>query len=48
MYVESSTLLLADVLENFQNTCLEIFELDTAQFIIAPGLALQAAFKKPT
>ena len=30
LYVQSNTLLLADVFENFQNMCLEIYELDPA------------------
>ena len=45
-YVQSDTLLLADVFENFRNTCLEIYELDSARFLTAPGLAWQAALKK--
>ena len=45
LYVQSDTLLLADVFENFGNMCLEIFELDTAKFPSAPGLAWQAALK---
>ena len=46
MYVQSETLLLADVFENFRNTCLKIYELDPAKFLSAPGLAWQAALKK--
>ena len=46
MYVQSDTLLLADVFENFRNMCLEIYELDPAIFLSAPGLAWQAALKK--
>ena len=46
MYVRSDTLLLADVFENFRNTCLKIYELDPAKFLLAPGLAWQAALKK--
>ena len=46
LFVQGNTLLLADVFENFQNTCLEIHELDPARFLIAPGLAWQAALKK--
>ena len=46
MYVQSNALLLADVFENFRNICLEIYELDPAKFLSAPGLAWQAAFKK--
>ena len=46
MYVQSDTLLLADVFENFRNMCLEIYELDPAKFLSAPGLAWQALLKK--
>ena len=37
--VQSNTLLLADVFEVFQSLCLEIYELDPARFLTAPGLA---------
>ena len=40
------TLLLADVFENFRNKCIEIYELDPAHFLSAPGLAWQACLKK--
>ena len=46
LYVESDTLLLADVFENFRNKFIEIYELDPAQFLCAPGLAWQAWLKK--
>ena len=46
MYVESETLLLADVFENFINMCLEIYELDPAKILSAPVLAWQVALKK--
>ena len=46
LYVQSDTLLLADVSENFRNMRLEIYELDPAKFLSAPGLAWQAALKK--
>ena len=39
VYVQSDTLLLADVFENFRNMCLEIYEPDPAKFLSAPGLA---------
>ena len=39
LYVQSDTLLLADVFENFRNMCIEIFELDPAHFLSASGLA---------
>ena len=45
MYVQSDLLLLADVFEKFRNMCLEIYELNPASFLIAPGLAWQAVFK---
>ena len=46
LFVQSDTLLLADVFENFRNLFLEIHELDSARFLTAPGLALQAVLKK--
>ena len=46
MHVQSDTLLLADVSENFRNKCAEIYELDPAHFLSAPGLAWQACLKK--
>ena len=46
LYVQSDTLLLADVFENFRDKCIEIYELDPAHFLSAPGLAWQACFKK--
>ena len=39
LYVQSHTLLPPDVFENFRNKCIEIYELDPAQFLSAPGLA---------
>ena len=46
LYVQSDTLLLADVFENFRNMCLEIYELDPVCFVSVPGLAWQAYLKK--
>ena len=46
LYVQSDTLLLADVFENFRNMCIKIYELDPAHFLSAPGLAWQACLKK--
>ena len=37
LYVQGNTLLLADVIEKFQNICLELYELDPAKFLLAPG-----------
>ena len=46
LYVQSDTLLLADVFENFRNKCIEIYELDPANLLSALGLAWQACLKK--
>ena len=46
LYVQSNTLLLAAVFENFRNMCMKIYELDPAEFLSAPGLTWQAALKK--
>ena len=46
LYVQSDTLLLADVFENFRNTCIKVYELDPAHFLSLPGLAWQACLKK--
>ena len=45
LYVQSDTLLLADVLENFRNMCLKIYELDPVKFLSNSGLAWEAALK---
>ena len=46
MYVQSNTLLLADVFWNFRNMCLKIYELDPVKFLSALTLACQAALKR--
>ena len=45
-YVQSNTLLLADVFEQFRNMCIKIYELDPAKFLSTPRLARQAALEK--
>ena len=44
--MQSDTLLLADVFENFRNMCIEVYELDPDYFLSLPGLAWQACLKK--
>ena len=46
LYVQSDTLLLADVLENFRDICLKEYELDPAHFLSLPGLAWEACLKR--
>ena len=46
LYVQSDTLLLADVFENFRNMCIKVYELDPAHFLSLLGLAWQACLKK--
>ena len=38
LYVQSDTILLVDVFENFRNMCIKVYELDPANFLTAPGL----------
>ena len=44
--MQSDTLLLADVFENFRDMYLKEYELDPAHFLLLPGLARQACLKK--
>ena len=46
LYVQSDTLLFADVFENFRSKCIEIYELDPAHLLFAPGLAWQGCLNK--
>ena len=46
LYVQSNILLLADVFENFRKKCIEIYELEPAYSLSAPGLTWQACLKK--
>ena len=46
LHVQSDTLLLADVFENFRNMCIRVYELDCAHFLSAQGLAWQSCLKK--
>ena len=46
LYVQSDTLLLADLFNNFRDMCIKEYELDPAHFLSLPGLAWQACLKK--
>ena len=46
LYVQTDTLLLADVYEKFRDKCIEIYGLDPSYFLSTPGLAWQACLKK--
>ena len=46
LYLQSDTLLLADVFGNFRNKCIKIYELDPGHFLSAPGLAWENCLKK--
>ena len=45
-YVQSDTLLLADVLKNFGNKCIRIYQLDPSHFLSPPGLAWKTCLIK--
>ena len=45
MYVQSDTLLLADIFENFRDMSLKIYGLDPAYFVSLPGFAWLASLK---
>ena len=46
LYVQSDTLLLADVFENFRDMCIKVYEVDPAHFLSLPGLAWQACLEE--
>ena len=46
LYVQSDTLLSANVFKSFRNKCLEVYELDPAHFLSLPGLTWQACLTK--
>ena len=39
LYVQSDTILLADIFESFRYKYLEIYKLDSVHFLSAPGLS---------
>ena len=46
LYIQSDTSLQADIFENFQNKCTEIYQFFSVHFNSAPELAWQAALRK--
>ena len=46
LYLKADTILLANVLQAFRDTCLEYYRLNPAHFYTLPGLAWQACLKK--
>ena len=44
--MQSNTLILVGVFENFHNKFIETYELDPAHFLSAPGLVYQGCLKK--
>ena len=46
LYVRSDTLLLADIFQDFGQSCLKNYEFDPAHFVSLPGLAWQSCLKK--
>ena len=46
LYVQSNTLLLADVFGNFRNKCIELYELDPAHFFTCTWISMASLLKK--
>ena len=46
LYVQSDTLLLADVFENFRNMCIKVYELEPAHFFNCARIIMASLFKR--
>ena len=46
LYVQSDTFLLTDVFESFRDKCMEIYGLDPANFLSAPGLPWKTCLRQ--
>ena len=46
LYLQSDTLLLVDVFENFRNTFIKVYELDPAYFFNCARISMASLFKK--
>ena len=46
LYIQSNTLFLADVFENFRDRGIEIYELDPAHFVASTGITMASLPKK--
>ena len=46
LYVQSDTLLLADVFENFRNVCLKMHKLDSCKNSFSSWISMSSSFKK--
>ena len=46
LYVQSDTLLLADVFENFRNMCIKVYELEPDHFFNCARIIMASLFKR--
>ena len=46
LYVQSDTLLLADVFGNFRDMCMKVYELDPSYFFVSTRISMAGLFKE--